>query len=124
MPVVYSSCTSDNFFPLWKNHPRKATYDKGVLIKGGANSQDKKTMITPRGAATVVTAEELEMLKADQAFQGFVDRGFMSIDEKGKHTYDADEKGTDMPKDKSAQDTAKTYKDMGKKPPKEGEEEK
>ena len=117
MPVVYSSGTADNFFPVWKNHPRKATYDKGVLIKGGANSQDKKTMITPRGAATVVSAEELELLKADPAFQGFVERGFMSVDEKGKHTYDADEKGADMPKDKSAQDTDADYKAMGKKAP-------
>jgi hypothetical protein len=124
MPVIYSSCTSDNFFPVWKSHPRKSTYDKGVLIKGGANSQHKRTMLTPRGVATQVTSEELEQLKADPAFMGFVERGFMSIDEKGKNTHDADEKGADMPKDKSAQDTAKTYKDMGKKPPKEGDEDK
>lgn len=119
MPVIYSSCTADNFFPVWKGHARKDTYDKGVLINGGANVQDKKTMITPRGAATVVTTEELEALKADPAFMGFVDRGFMSIDEKGKHTYDADEKGAELDKDKSAQDTAEDYKEMGKKPPKE-----
>lgn len=119
MPVVYSSCTADNFFPVWKNHPRKSTYDKGVLIKGGANSQDKKTMITPRGVATVLKAEELELLKADPVFQGFVERGFMSIDEKAKHGYDADEKGAELDKDKSAQDTAEDYAKMGKKAPKE-----
>lgn len=119
MPVVYSSCTADNFFPVWKGHARKDTYDKGVLIKGGANVQDKKTMMTPRGAATSVTVEELEALKADQSFMGFVDRGFMSIDEKGKHTHDADERGAELDKDKSAQDTSDDYAKMGKKAPKE-----
>ena len=119
MPVVYSSCTADNFFPVWKGHARKDTYEKGVLIKGGANAQDKRTMITPRGAATVVTAEELELLRADPAFKGFVDRGFMSVDEKGKITHDADEKGADLEKDKSAQDTPEDYAKMGKKAPKE-----
>lgn len=119
MPAVYSSCTSDNFFPVWKGHSRKDTYDKGVLIKGGANSQDKRTMITPRGVATVVTAEELEQLKADPAFMGFVERGFMSFDEKAKHGHDAEERGAEMDKDKSAQDTAEDYKKMGKKAPKE-----
>ncbi|HAW1738190.1 TPA: hypothetical protein JLN31_000893 [Escherichia coli] len=119
MPVVYSSCTADNFFPVWKGHARKDTYEKGVLIKGGANAQNKRTMITPRGAATVVTAEELELLRADPAFQGFVDRGFMSVDEKGKSTHDADEKGADLEKDKSAQDTPEDYAKMGKKAPKE-----
>lgn len=119
MPVIYSSCTADNFFPVWKGHARKDSYDKGVLIKGGANAQDKRTMLTPRGAATVVSTEELEALKADSAFMGFVDRGFMSIDEKGKHTYDADEKGAELDKDKSAQDTAEDYATMGKKAPKE-----
>jgi len=124
MPAVYSSCTSDNFFPVWKGHARKDSYDKGVLIKGGANAQAKRTMLTPRGVATLVTTEELELLKADPAFQGFVKRGFMSVDEKAKNTHDADERGAEMEKDKSAQDTAKTYKDMRKKPPKEaGEDE-
>ena len=124
MPVVYSSCTSDNYFPVWKGHARKDTYEKGVLINGGANRQHKKTMETPRGIATLVTTEELELLKKDPAFQGFVKRGFMSFDEKAKNTYEAEDKGAEMEKDKSAQDTAQTYKDMKRKPPKESEEDK
>jgi hypothetical protein len=119
MPVVYSSCTADNFFPVWNGHARKDTYDKGVLINGGANRQHKKTLETPRGVATLVSAEELELLKADPAFQGFVKRGFMSYDEKAKNTHDAEEKGSEMDKDKSAQDTPQDYAKMGKKAPKE-----
>ena len=122
MPVIYSSCTADNFFPVWKGHIRKASYDRGILIKGGANVQHKRTMITPRGAATSVSDEELELLKANPAFMRFVERKFMSIDEKVRSSHQADDKGRDMPKDKSAQDDAAKYKELGRKAPKEGEE--
>jgi len=119
MPYIYSSLSADHDFVSYDNHPRVGTPQAGVTIKGGANVQDRKTLETPRGAATNVTDAELELLKSIPAFNDMVKGGYLVIDEKATHGHDADEKGADMPKDKSKQDTAKDYKDMGKKAPTE-----
>lgn len=122
MPYIYSSCSNDNFFPVWKSHPRIGSYEQGVLVHGKANVQNKKTMETPRGVATQVSKEELELLKVDPHFQNFVKRGVMVVDEKATHGYGAETAGEKMEIDKGAQDTAKTYADMKRKPPKEDKE--
>lgn len=119
MPYIYSSLSADHEFVSYDKHPRVATAKAGVLIKGKANVQDKKTFETPRGAATQVTDGELELLRAIPAFNDMVKEGFLVVDEKAAHGHDAEEKGASMPKDKSKQDTAEDYKAMGKKAPTE-----
>lgn len=119
MPYVYSSLSNDNTFCSYDSHPRINTPKAHVTIKGKANVQDKKTFETPRGAATFVSDDELALLKTIGEFNRMVKEGYLVIDEKAAHGHDADEKGADMPKDKSAQDDAAKYKEMNKKAPKE-----
>lgn len=119
MPYIYSSLSNDNVFHTYDKHPRVATPKASIVIKGKANVQDKTTFQTPRGAATQVSADELELLKSIPQFARKLKAGFFVIDEKATHAYGAEEEGKNMPKDKSAQDTKKTYEDKGKKAPKE-----
>lgn len=119
MPYIYSSLTNDNTFCSYDNHPRINTPKAHVTIRGKANVQDKKTFETPRGVATQVTDDELALLKTIGEFNRMVKEGYLVIDEKAAHGHDADERGADMKKDKSAQDTAADYAAMGKKAPKE-----
>lgn len=119
MPYIYSSLSNDNVFHVYDKHPRVATPKASILVKGKANVQDKVTLQTPHGAATEVTADELEVLKAIPQFARLLKRGFFVIDEKATHAYGAEDEGKNMPKDKSAQDTKKTYEDKGKKAPTE-----
>lgn len=119
MPYIYSSLTNDNTFCVYDDHPRINTPKAHVTIKGKANVQDKNTFQTPRGVATQVSDDELALLKTVGEFNRMVKEGYLVIDEKAAHGYDADEKGADMEKDKSAQDNEQTYKDMNKKAPKE-----
>lgn len=119
MPYIYSSLSNDNVFHVYDKHPRVATPQSSIVIKGKANVQDKVTFQTPRGAATEVSADELELLKTIPQFAKKLKRGFFSIDEKATHAYGAEDAGADMPKDKSAQDTKKDYDDKNKKAPKE-----
>lgn len=126
MPVVYSTCSNDNQFCTFKNSGRISAVQDSVIIKGGAGVQHPKTLETPKGAATVVTDEQLEMLNADPHFQKFIEEGYMSVDEKANYEpsprqieKEVDKNLTEL--DASAQDTSKTYKNMNKKAPVEVE---
>lgn len=122
MPVIYSTCAADNCFPKYDNHPRIASYKESVTIKGGAGVQNKLTLLTPMGAATVVSDAELKWLKSNQAFMRFVEEGYMVIDEKASRAHDSDiekvVKDEMTERDNSAQDTDRTYAKLGKKAPK------
>ncbi len=79
----------------------KAKIEQAIIIKGGANVTDPKTLNrNVKYKETEVTAAELEILKANPGFMRRVDRGFISI---GKVP-------TDIKKDKSAQITEKEMK--------------
>lgn len=123
MPVIYSSLASGVDFQTYDKHPRVGTVQRTITVEGGAGVQNKRTMITPRGAATVVSAEELKILLADPHFKKFVENGFMHVDEKAtrkpgeeeiEEVVDEELDENDM----SAQHTAKDYEKMGKKAPK------
>lgn len=127
MPVVYSTCSGDNQFNVYDKHERVAGVLKSVIIKGGAGVQNKRTLITPKGAATVISDEELAILNQDPHFKAFVENGFMTVDEKAKnapadHKVESvvDEELTE--KDAGAQDTKATYKALNKKGPVEDKE--
>ena len=117
MPVIYSTASNDNSFPVFENLVPKnqtrgnsspATYKTVVVIKGKANVKNDKTFITPRGVATTVTKEALEHLKKDLGFQSMVKNGYMLIDDKAdkkpdQKTADKVAKASMKGKDKSAQ---------------------
>lgn len=127
MPVIYSTCSSDNQFNVYDKHERVAGVLKSIIIKGGAGVQNKRTLLTPMGAATIVTDEEMAILNEDPHFKAFVENGFMTVDEKAKnppgdHKVEQVVKDELTEKDAGAQDTKATYKALNKKPPKDEKE--
>lgn len=127
MPVIYSTCSSDNQFNVYDKHERVAGVLKSIVIKGGAGVQNKRTLLTPMGAATIVTDEEMAILNEDPHFKAFVENGFMTVDEKAKnppgdHKVEQVVKDELTEKDAGAQDTKATYKALNKKPPKDEKE--
>lgn len=126
MPVIYSTASNDNQFPIYENLVDKkqtrgntsaATIRKMIMIRGKANVKNQKTFITPKGVATTVTKEALEALKKDAGFMNMVENGFMVIDEKAdkkpdQKTADKMAKNNMEPKDKSAQMTKKDFAEL------------
>jgi len=52
-----------------------------VTIAGKAGITDRRTLLTPRGSATPVTADERAMLEANEVFRTHVANGFVSVAE-------------------------------------------
>ena len=102
--------------------------EMSVIIKGGANVVDKKTLTVSSGTVTEVTSEELDFLKQHKAFRRHVDRGWMHIEtsksgaEKLAEQTDVDEEGF-VKKDGGSQLTKEDFERAGKTPPKVGGEE-
>ena len=118
MPYVISSLSRDNVFAVYeKKSGNVLVVKKSILIKGGANVADKKTLITPSGVATEVSKEDLEILKANTAFKKFMERGFIKVLESGSKFKAQDEAEKMAEKDASAQITKEDYKKKGKKAP-------
>ena len=90
-----------------------------VTIKGGADVADKKTLTSPQGVITSVTADELEILKENPCFQQHLEQGFVNY---YNMKPDVEKKAEKMPKDKSRQLTKEDFKKQGKKAPKTAEE--
>ena len=120
---VVSKASQDTEYVGWlkgKNGLYKK--QKSVLIKGGANVLNKKTMETVNGVITEVSKEDLDFLNTNSSFQRHLKAGWVSVhkalnDAKKK----ADEKelnedGT-VKKDGSAQLDEKDFEVRGMKPP-------
>jgi len=96
---------------------------ESVLIKGGADVINKRTLETPQGVVTEVTEAQLELLKENPDFRAQVEAGFLSIIENKISEEKAEEKAAEMPKDNSRQKTPKDYKSKGKAKPKKDDNE-
>ena len=118
MPYIVSSLSSDNRYAFYeKTNGNVLRVKREILIKGGANVTDKKTLITPNGAVTEVSEEELELLKTNVGFKNHLEKGFLKIVETS-NKYKAEEAAEKMKaKDKSAQRTPADYEKEGKKAP-------
>lgn len=118
MPYVISSLSRDNVFAVYeKKSGNVLVVKKSILIKGGANVTNKKTLLMPNGVATEVSKEDLEILKENTGFKKFLERGFMKIMESGSKFKAQDEAEKMTEKDSSAQITEDDYKKKGKKAP-------
>lgn len=81
--IVYSTASNDNFFPIYHKTPDGLPIqDGGVLIKGGSGVAHltQVAIVTPRGVATRVNAEELEILERSDTFKQMQKAGYMVID--------------------------------------------
>jgi len=105
MPYIYSTLTADQDYALYPNEIDFKKIPKPLRVfrvYGGANVISKK-MITPRGVATHIKAEDLKVLEKVKAFQKHIDGGFISVDAKDK-AEDAEAVARNMERrDKSAQ---------------------
>lgn len=118
--VSYESSSVE--FPKWERTANGIDAKSAIVIKGGANVINKKTMTTPTGIITEVSKEDLDFLKTQWLFNEKVKAGSYEIVEGEKK---AKEKAkVRKEKDKGAQLTAKDFEDAGMTPPKVGASEK
>lgn len=87
---------------------------KQIEIKGGSDVTNKH-FITPNGVITKVTADELEVLRANRDFQRHLEKGHVKY---FAHNPNVDKEVEKLEKDKSAPLTPDDYKKKGKKAPK------
>lgn len=115
MPFIYSTLTCSNSFPIYMpTDPKSPAISlREIEIKGGHGLAHPKGLDTPQGVVTQVSDEDLEYLKTDKTFMGFVDKGFLLIDNKKVNPA---KRAADMAqRDRSSQMTEKDCKDAGAK---------
>ena len=105
MPYIYSTLTNDQDYAVY---PTEIDYKKipkplRVFHVAGGSNVINKNLITPRGVATHITADDLKVLEKVGGFQRHKKRGFLTVDMKDK-AEDAESVAKDMThRDKSAQ---------------------
>ena len=123
MAYIVSKASQDIEYCDWQKSRNGLNIKKfSVVIKGGANVLDRKTLETSNGTVTEVSAAELKFLESNSTFKRHMDRGWMEI---CKTKGDADKKAAkvmknddgDVIKDGSAQLTAEDFEKKGQKPP-------
>ncbi len=124
MPYVYSTLTADTAYCAWERaHSGEMKAQRTILIQGGANLANKY-IETPKGVATFVTDENLEILEKDPTFQFHVEKGFLTIEDRKIKT-DIGDRKTKVDKvvknmeekDRSAPKTSADYTDPNKPKP-------
>lgn len=123
MAYIVSKASQDIEYTAWKKGKNGLNQkEMSVTIRGGANVVDKTLLKSPNGIVTEVTAEELEFLKQQVAFNNHCSRGWMTIvkskDAANKlaDNQSKDEEGQ-IKKDGSAQLTAEDFERNGQKAP-------
>jgi hypothetical protein len=87
MNYVYSTLSSTNVYPVYKKEASgNSTSLRDIRINGGANVLQKVdgALITPKGAVTPVSDEDLESLQKDPTFRLHMQNGYITIDRKDK----------------------------------------
>ena len=117
MPFVVSKLAGGTRYTTYKTVAGGKQVPVGfIAVRGGAGVTDKRTLISPQGVITPVTAEQAALLKADPVFRLHQKNGMVKILEKDPR--DAGKAAVDLDRDKSAQVTRADYLAEGKEPPK------
>ena len=115
MPYILSKLANTQVYTQYvKGVNNINTPVKQVKIKGGADVTDKN-LVTPTGVLTLVTADELAILKANKEFQKHLERGHINYYNTAP---DVEQTAEKLEKDKSKQLTPDDYEKQGKKKPK------
>ena len=78
---IYSTLTSDQIYTNYRRAPSGVPIAEAkILIKGGANLMTK-ALITPFGAVTEVTDNDLAELRKNEVFRLHLQNGFITISE-------------------------------------------
>lgn len=117
---VYSTLGQDMVYTNFvnKGNDLKVPFEE-VLIRGGAHVINHKTLITPLGIRTEVTAAQYEMLKRNTVFAQHVKNGFIVVQDVKQKVEKVVEKHMES-KDESAQMTKADFERL-RKNAKEGE---
>ena len=103
MPYVFSTKSCPTEYAVYRQTSNKdlSVVERKIKINGGANVATKfPNLHTPRGVATHVTDEELELLEAHPCFRIHKENGFITVEKK---QVEADKVASDMrQKDTSA----------------------
>ena len=113
MIYVISTLSNDNEYVVYENRDDISIPRKRILIKGGANIQDRKTLqLSSQGVTTPISEADYEDLKKNPVFNLHLERGFIKIVQTNES--DAKKKAEKMnTKDRSAQLTPKDYEERG-----------
>lgn len=116
---ICSKLSCDNEYIVWEKTAGGVNRAaKNILIKGGANVMNRKTMETPNGVVTEISKADYNLLKNVAAFKDHVAGGYITVHEtKPGAEKKADKKDEDK-KDGGAQLTPEDYEKRGIKPPK------
>lgn len=123
MAYIVSKASQDIEYADWvKTRNGLNIKKKSVIIKGGANVLNKKTMETPNGVMTQVSAEDLKFLQSHSAFKRAEERGWMVVcktEGEAKKKADKAEKDDEghTKKDGSAQLTKEDFEAKGMQAP-------
>lgn len=81
MPYIFSTLSSDTTYQNYAEGGSDLPNAAGsVTVTGRAGIADKRTLDTPRGAATKVTDEQLAILESNSVFQLHKANGFVTIE--------------------------------------------
>lgn len=118
MPIIFSTLTCDNEYVGYRaTQGDVAIREHSVVIKGGANAINTRTLITPLGVATTVSDADLEFLESNVSFLEHKRNGYLTVDAV-KDPRDADLAAAGMEgRDDSAPLTDQDYEAEGKEPP-------
>lgn len=90
MNFVYSTGTASTDFCIYEPYRQRDANDqspvpieKKIRINGGSNLADKH-LVTPLGVVTMVSDEDLELLKNDYHFKEQMKHGFIKIEARKK----------------------------------------
>jgi hypothetical protein len=77
---IYSTLSSDQQYTSWKPPPPGGSpeLERQVVIKGGANVASK-FLVTPIGARTEVSEDDLEFLETNNVFKRHVEGGYIRV---------------------------------------------
>ena len=123
MAFIVSKASQDICYVSWtKGRNGLNKVGESVVIKGGANVVNRKTLQVETGTITKVSPKELEFLKNDASFKRHLDRGWVFI---AKTESEAEkiiangnkDKDGNSKKDGSAQLTKEDFEKAGKEPP-------
>lgn len=115
MPYIVSTLAAGvNYMTYSKQRGGKPIPTGTILVKGGANVTDKRTLIAPGGVLTELSAKDLEQLRNNPIFQEQEAAGYLKVLDKKP---DPDKAGASLNDDTSAQLTASDYTALGQTPP-------
>jgi rRNA maturation endonuclease Nob1 len=106
---IYSTMSSDNKYAQHEKLPNGLhKKNESMFVNGKANVSNAKTLITPKGALTIVESELFEKVKDNSMLKRHIERGFIKIEKSKK---EVDDVVKDMTKkDNSAQKTEEDFK--------------